>query len=164
MREQRTAVLADDEILQLARWGAAIEAHYGQPMDIEWAKDGGTGEIHDHQAVTISGAEGSEGKVYEGELEFETEELKPEDLPKTHTKVFLNVASPEIALRNWRLPADGIGLARVEFIITNAIQIHPLALVRFDELKDATSRRKIRDLTRGYDDKSEYFVEQLALD
>ena len=57
---------------------------------------------------------------------------------------------------------DGIGLARIEFIINNAIQIHPLALVRFGELKDARARRKIGQMTSGYDDKSVYFVERLA--
>jgi pyruvate,water dikinase len=74
----------------------------------------------------------------------------------------MNIASPGAALRWWRLPAKGIGLARMEFIINNAIKIHPLALTRFDQLEDREARREIERLTRGYDDKTEYFVEHLA--
>jgi len=74
----------------------------------------------------------------------------------------MNIASPAAAFRWWRLPCEGIGLARMEFIINNIIKIHPMALVRFDTLKDRKAKKKIADLTRGYKNKTEYFVDQLA--
>jgi pyruvate,water dikinase len=74
----------------------------------------------------------------------------------------LNLANPDAALRWWRLPADGVGLARMEFIINNMIRIHPMALVHFDRLEDRTARREIERLTRGRRDKTSYFVESLT--
>lgn len=74
----------------------------------------------------------------------------------------MNIASPAAAFRWWRLPCDGIGLARMEFIINNLIKIHPLALIHFDEMKDKEARKQIQDITIGYSDKTEYFVDQLA--
>ena len=74
----------------------------------------------------------------------------------------LNIASPGGAFRWWKLPSDGIGLARIEFIIANRIQIHPMALVHFDELEDREVRRKIENLTHTYKNKPDYFVDELA--
>ena len=275
---RRRFVLTDDEVVRLARWAAAIEDHYGQPMDIEWAKDGLTGELFivqarpetvqsqrrtgalrtyhlrergeelarglaigdaigagrvvklesaaeidrfetgavlvtgmtdpdwvpimkkaaaivtdhggrtshaaivsrelglpaivgtgdatrrldDDRAVTVSCFEGDEGVVYKGELAFEVSEVDLARVPETRTKVMVNVAQPAAAFSWWRLPTDGVGLARMEFIVGNDIQAHPLALVRFDQLGDADAKRRIEELTRGYDDKSEYFVDRLA--
>jgi len=277
-KEREAFVLADDEVLQLARWACAIEAHYGQPMDIEWAKDGDTGELFVVQArpetvqsrvaagrlrtyrlqktgrklvtglaiglsiaagkvcrlsgpdqidkfeagavlvtgntdpdwvpimkrasaivtdrggrtshaaivsrelgltavvgtgdasqvlkdgaqVTVSCAEGDEGHVYEGRAEFDVEEVDVGEIPQTRTRVMLNQAEPSSAFRWWRLPADGVGLARMEFIVGNLIRIHPMALVRFDGLEDRKARKEIERLTRGYADKTEYFVDTLA--
>ena len=274
-RERASFVLADEEILQLARWAAAIERHYGRPMDIEWAKDADTGELaivqarpetvqsrrsptslrtwrltekgtpllsgasvgeaiiagpvclirdaadigrfrdgsvlvteatdpdwvpimkraaaivtdhggatshaaiisrelglpavvgtgrgtdvlRDRQEVTVSCAEGDEGHVYEGCLAFETAEVDLGGLPETRTAMMVNIASPAAAFRWWRLPTRGIGLARMEFIISSLIKIHPMALVRFDAVEDRDARRKIEALTRGYADKADYFVE-----
>lgn len=271
-------VLEDDEILQLARWACAIERHYGKPMDMEWAKDGESGELYivqarpetvesqkeaaslktyrlqgrgerlavglaigqaiaagkvailrdpnemedfpedgvlvtemtdpdwgpvmkraaaiitdhggrtshaaivsrelglpavvgtgnatkvlkDGQEVTVSCAEGDEGYVYEGILEFEEQEVDLEGLEESPVRIMMNIANPGAAFRWWRLPAKGIGLARMEFIINNAIKIHPLALSRFDQLEDKKTRRKIEQLTAGYEDKPEYFVDKLA--
>src|SRR5690606_4281043 len=276
--ERSSFVLNDDEILQLARWAAAIEAHYGLPMDMEWAKDGETGELfivqarpetvqsrkeagtlkaytlkgegkklctglsigdsiaagkvlklespdeidrfepnavlvtgmtdpdwvpimkkaaaivtdhggrtshaaivsrelgltaivgtgnatevlRDGQEVTVSCAEGDEGFVYDGRLPFEEKEIELGQVPKTATKIMVNLANPAAAFRWWRLPTDGVGLARMEFIIGNIIQIHPMALVRFDQLEDQDARRRIEQLTRAYPDKCAYFVEMLA--
>lgn len=276
--ERSSYVLNDREILTLARWAAAIEAHYGTPMDVEWAKDGLTGELfivqarpetvharressqlcsyriigHDstlvtglaigegiaagevcnlesaadidrfrdgsvlvttvtdpdwepimkraaaivtdrggrtsHAAivsrelgvpaivgagqatrvltsgrkVTVSCAEGAEGRVYDGILEYEEREIDLGAVPKTRTQVMLNVANPAASLRWWRLPADGIGLARIEFVVANQVQVHPMALVHFDRLTDADARRRIDELTRDYPDRTEYFVERLA--
>ena len=276
--ERASFVLADAEILQLARWACAIEAHYGMAMDMEWAKDGeagdlyivqarpetvqsrkqgpnfrtyrmtrkgrqlvaglsigdaivtgevslipgadriadfrdgavlvtattdpdwvpimkraaaivtdhggrtshaaivsrelglpavvGTGDatrlLHDQQAVTVSCAEGDQGFVYEGIGEFEVDELSLDDIPETRTQVMLNLANPAAAFRWWRLPADGVGLARMEFVVNNQIKVHPMALVRYDSLRDEDAKRRIGELTEGYADKTEYFVDRLA--
>jgi len=278
-RRQRDAcVLDDDEILTLARWARDIEMHYEKPMDMEWAKDGKTGElfvvqarpetIHvrrdagalrsyrlkakgpllcsglsigaaiaagpvcrlrnagdigkfkdggvlvtgmtdpdwvpimkraaaivtdhggrtshaaivsrelglpavvgtgnatevlaDGQLVTVSCAEGDEGFVYSGIADFETHEIAIEDIPSTRTAIMLNLANPAAALRWWRLPADGVGLARMEFIIGHLIKIHPMALVAPDRVVDPEARRRIAELTRNWDDKAQYFVDTLA--
>jgi pyruvate, water dikinase len=277
-RERESFVLDDDEILELGRWAAVVEQHYGRAMDMEWAKDGedgnlymvqarpetvqstrqaallksyrlkqtgrrlltgaaigeavaagkacviksadeidrfkegsilvtemtdpdwvpimrkaagiitdhggttshaaivsrelgvpaivgtghGTEELQDGQEITLSCAEGDQGYVYEGILEFEEKELKLEDIPKTRTPILINMASPAAAFRWWRLPAKGVGLARMEFIISNIIKVHPMALVRFEQVKDREARREIEQLTRGFKDKAEYFVDNLA--
>mgnify|MGYP006284256155 CR=1 FL=1 len=276
--ERRGLVLEDDEILQLARWAATIEDHYGKPMDIEWAKDGPSGELYivqarpetvqsqkaagrlkkyrlkedgrrlvsglaigqaiaagkvnvvlsaeqiedfepgsvlvtemtdpdwvpimkqaagivtdyggrtshaaivsrelgiaavvgcgdatetlsDGQEVTLSCAEGDKGQVYEGFLDFEDEEIDLETIPEIKTRIMMNIASPPAAFRWWRLPCKGIGLARMEYVINNVIQVHPMALVHFEDLEDEEARERIRELTRGYDDKGDYFVDHLA--
>jgi pyruvate,water dikinase len=278
-REERAAlVLSDEDILQLARWAVTIEAHYGRPMDMEWAKDGVTGELfivqarpetiaarreagtlktyaikakgsrllsglsigdavatgtvcrlddpsrserfpddailvtgmtdpdwvpimaraaaivtdhggrtshaaivsrelglpavvgardatrvlRDGQAVTVSCAEGAEGVVYDGIAEVEVKDASLEALPSTRTKVMLNLGNPAAALRWWRLPSDGVGLARMEFIINNIIKIHPMALVHFDRLEDRVTRREIERLVGRAGDKARYFVDALA--
>jgi len=277
-KERRAFVLGDDDILKLARWTCRLEDHYGRPMDIEWAKDGETGElfivqarpetvqsqkeagmlktyslkekgerlltglsigdaiaagkvclikspdqigqfekdavlvtemtdpdwvpimknaagiITDHggrtchaaivsrelgipaivgtgeatdvlktgQEVTLSCAEGDEGYVYKGILRYEEQEVNLEAIPRTRTRIMMNIASPAAAFRWWRLPCEGIGLARMEFIINNIIKIHPMALVRFGALKDKEAKKRIEALTRGYQDKTEYFVDHLA--
>ncbi|OGL01485.1 MAG: phosphoenolpyruvate synthase [Candidatus Rokubacteria bacterium RIFCSPHIGHO2_02_FULL_73_26] len=277
-RERAAWVLDEAAILQLARWAVAIEAHYGRPMDMEWARDGATGEIfivqarpetvearrqaaafqtyrltrkgkrllsglaigdavamgaacvlrdaseidrfvddavlvtgmtdpdwvpimkraaaivtdhggrtshaaivsrelglpaivgtgratrvlRDGQVVTVSCAEGSEGFVYEGRADVEVRALELRDIPTTRTRVMLNLANPAAALRWWRLPADGVGLARMEFIINAHVKVHPMALVRFDRVRDRRARRRIEALTRGYRDKPRFFVDALA--
>jgi pyruvate,water dikinase len=272
-------VLENAEILQLARWAAAIERHYGRPMDMEWAKDGETGALHivqarpetvqalrgaatlrtyrlkdrrarplltgaavgdaiatgeacvirdtadiarfrdgailvtestdpdwvpvmkraagivtdhggptshaaivsrelgvpavvgtqratatlgDGQAITMSCAEGDQGQVFDGRLDFTVAELDLGELPRTRTRIMLNLANPAAALRWWRLPADGVGLARMEFIINAHIRIHPMALVHPDRVADPAQRREIAALTRGFADKPEFFVDRLA--
>ncbi len=122
----------------------------------------GTRTLKDGQEVTLSCAEGDEGYVYKGILDFEAKEIDLENLPETRTQIMLNVAEPSASFRWWRLPCRGVGLARMEFIINNIIKVHPMALVRFDELEDRKARRTIEDLTEGYADKPEYFVDILA--
>jgi pyruvate,water dikinase len=277
-KERSSFVLGDKEILQLARWACAIEVHYGQPMDMEWAKDGETGEIYVVQArpetvqsrkeagtlktyrlknkgrrlvtglavgdsiaagkvcrlespaqidrfeegavlvtgmtdpdwvpimkkasaivtdhggrtshaaivsrelgltalvgagdatgvlkngmeVTVSCAEGDAGHVYDGILDFEEQEMSLDNIPPTLTRIMLNLGNPSAAFRWWRLPSDGVGLARMEFIIGNMIKIHPMALVHYQNLKDKKARRRIAELTMGYEDKMQYFVDTLA--
>jgi pyruvate,water dikinase len=276
--ERAAFVLSDDEILLLARWAVIIEKHYGCPMDMEWARDGETGDIfivqarpetvqarreagvfrsysvekkgrtlakglaigdavvsgevcliesaadiskfidgailvtsttdpdwvpimkraaaivtdhggrtshaaivsrelglpaiigtgdatrvlHTGQQVTVSCAEGDDAFVYEGAAEFTEHRLDVKDLPKTTTAVMLNLANPGAAYRWWRLPADGVGLARMEFVISNAIRIHPMALLRFEALKDESAKAQIAELTAGYQSKPEYFLDRLS--
>lgn len=276
--EREHFVLTDAEVLQLARWGVAIENHYGRPMDVEWAKDGRSGDIYivqargetvhsrdrggvlrtftlkkrgnvltegraigsgvvsapicrietpdqidqfkpgailvtamtdpdwvpimrsaagivtdlggrtchaaivgrelgipaivgtenattvlpDGQQVTLSCAEGETGYVYDGVVEAETHELSLTDLPKTRTQILVNMAVPEGAFAWHALPVQGVGLTRIEFIFTNTIKVHPLALVHFDELKDVEAKEQIERITLGYADKKQYCVDKLA--
>ena len=277
-RERSRYVLSDREILDLARWAVTIETHYGCPMDMEWARDGITGDmfivqarpetvqsrrtaglvhtyqvtrkgptlvsgiaigdaavtgpvcliesakdldqfidgsilvtsttdpdwvpimkrakaivtdhggrtshaaivsrelglpaivgtgvatelLHTGQDVTVSCAEGDQGSVYEGTADIAEAEFSVTDLPKTQTKVMLNLANPAAAFRWWRLPSDGVGLARMEFVIANTIRVHPMALVEFDKISDPAVKDEISSITAGYADKTEYFVDQLS--
>ena len=276
--ERATYVLNDSEILELARQACTIEDHYGQPMDMEWARDGNTGTLYivqarpetvqsrakvgvlksyhvtshgptllkglsvgeavvsgtvclienardidqfidgailvtsttdpdwvpimkraaaiitDHggrtshaaivsrelglpavvgcgnateilhslQEVTLSCAEGEEGFVYAGTSAFTVQDLHYDTVPETRTKIMLNLANPSAAFRWWHLPTEGVGLARMEFVINNAIKVHPLALTRFDDLKDEAARIQIEAMTKGYANKADYFVDHLA--
>jgi len=121
-----------------------------------------TESLQDGQEITLSCAEGDQGHVYAGILDFEASEVNLEDIPDTRTQIMMNIASPAAAFRWWRMPAQGIGLARMEFIINNVIKIHPLALVNFDKLEDKEVKRTISEITAGYEDKTEYFVDRLA--
>ncbi len=121
-----------------------------------------TDVLQDDQEITISCAEGDEAYIYAGTLDYEVKELNLQDVPDTKTRVMMNIASPGAALRWWKLPAEGIGLARMEFIINNIVKIHPMALVRFDRLQDDEVKKRIRELTRGYSDLPQYFVDNLG--
>jgi pyruvate,water dikinase len=112
--------------------------------------------------VTVSCAKGDKGHVYAGKLEFETKDLNLEDIPETKTRIMLNIGTPQAAMRWWKLPCKGVGLARMEYLINNVIKIHPLALTRFDTVEDKDARDKIEKLTWEYEDKTAYFVELLA--
>ncbi|MBN3907758.1 MAG: phosphoenolpyruvate synthase [Nostoc sp. NMS1] len=114
------------------------------------------------QEVTISCAEGEEGKVYAGLLPFEVEEVPLENLPRTHTQILMNVGNPQEALSLSAIPNDGVGLARTEFIIANQIKIHPMALIHYELLKDEFVKAKITEITSLYEDKAQYFVDKLA--
>ena len=118
--------------------------------------------LHSEQDVTVSCAEGELGFVYEGFADYEAKELDLADIPETRTRVMLNLANPAAAFRWWRIPADGVGLARMEFVVSNHIKIHPMALVRYGTLTDENAKRQIAELTEGYQDKTEYFVDRLA--
>lgn len=277
-REQRAFVLDDEDILELGRWARIVESHYGRPMDMEWAKDGETGELFmlqarpetvqrsrqagpfriyhlkqkgkrllagaaigdaiatgrtcvirdaadierfrdgsilvtektdpdwvpimkraagiitdhggttshaaivsrelgvpaivgtgsatesldDDLAITLSCAEGDQGFVYEGTLDFTADEIDLGTLPDTKTAVMVNIASPAAAFQWWRLPAKGVGLARMEFIINDHIKIHPMALVHPERVSNPEALRQIREMTRGYDQPADYFVDTLA--
>jgi pyruvate, water dikinase len=118
--------------------------------------------LSDGQSVTVSCAEGDQGYVYEGLAQIDSEVLEMANLAETRTKIMLNLADPAAAFRWWRLPADGVGLVRMEFVISNHIKVHPMALVNYAELSDESARREIDRLTAGYDDITDYFVDTLA--
>jgi pyruvate, water dikinase len=122
----------------------------------------GSKAIQDGQTVTVSTAKGSVGEVYEGELRWTEKETDITAIPKTKTKVMLILAHPDEAFNHSKLPNDGVGLMRMEFIINNAIGIHPMALRHFDKIVDAAVKQKIENITAHYPDKSAYFIEKLA--
>ena len=95
-------------------------------------------------------------------MKFEVTEIDLSSIPKIDTQIMMNISSPAEARRWWHLPCQGVGLARMEFIIDNVIQIHPMALIHLDKVKDSEERQKIEQLTAGYKDKTEYFVDHLA--
>ena len=122
-----------------------------------------SGAIRDGEQITVSCCEGEMGHIYAGALPFEETEL---DFTNIHTpkatKAMLIVADPDKAFELSFYPNDGVGLMRMEFIINHAIQVHPMALVQFDQLKDAADKELIEQLTHHYPDKKQYFVEKLS--
>jgi len=114
------------------------------------------------QEITVSCAEGETGKVYKGLLAYEVQEIPLEKLPRTRTQIMMNVGNPEEAFGYSAIPNDGVGLARMEFIIANHIKAHPLALIHFDELEDELAKYKIAELTAEYADKPQFFIDKLA--
>ena len=121
-----------------------------------------TGSIATGEAITVSCAEGDQGKVYQGLLDFEIQETPLDNLPKTRTKIMMNVGNPEEAFKLASVPCDGVGLARLEFIIANHIKAHPLALMHWNDLQDAQAKFEIGKLTANYDNKADFFVDKLA--
>jgi pyruvate,water dikinase len=114
------------------------------------------------QKVTVSCAQGEVGRVYDGALKFTREVLDLGNLPRPQTHVMMNVGNPDQAFALSFLPNDGVGLAREEFIISSAIQVHPLALLHFDALPEGPARDRIAELTVGFRDRPAYFVQRLA--
>jgi pyruvate,water dikinase len=121
-----------------------------------------TQKLQTGQIVTVSCAEGEEGHVYDGRLEWRENTVSLHKLPQTRTKPMLILADPGKALALARYPNQGVGLLRMEFIISNSIRIHPMALVKFNELPDNQEKKAIAAITSGYRSKQEYFVETLA--
>lgn len=121
-----------------------------------------TDTLTTNQPITLSCAEGEKGVIYDGLLPFEETEVNMEKVPKTKTRILMNIASPEAAFHWWRLPSNGIGLARMEFIISDVIKIHPMALAYFERLKNKKIKQTIARLTKGFSDKTQYFVHHLA--
>jgi pyruvate,water dikinase len=114
------------------------------------------------QTVTVSCAEGDEGRVYEGEIPFEREVIDPATLPKPRVPVMLNVGNPEQAFAAGQLPSAGVGLARLEFVINSWIGIHPMALLHPERISDAAVLNAIRARTRDAPSPREFFVDRLA--
>jgi pyruvate,water dikinase len=112
--------------------------------------------------VTVSCADGETGKVYKGALAFEREVTQLDTLARPRTRMMMNVGNPEVAFKAAMIPNDGVGLARLEFIITEYIGIHPMALAHLDRVSDAGVRKKIRETTAEFDSPAEFFVARLA--
>jgi pyruvate,water dikinase len=122
-----------------------------------------TNKIKDGEMITVSCSEGKTGFVYPGKLNFKIEDIDFSNVKKPETtEVMLIVGDPDKAFELSFYPNDGVGLMRIEFIITHSVQIHPMALVKFNELKDAAVKQKIDELTHQYPDKEKYFVEKLS--
>lgn len=118
-------------------------------------------KIKDGDMVTVSCAQGETGLVYQGKLHFEHQRLDVQELPKLPVKVMMNVGHPERAFLFQSLPNSGVGLARLEFLISNTIGIHPRALLELDRLKDDTVQLKIKQKIASYTSPREYYVERL---
>lgn len=139
---------------------AIISRELGIPCVVGTEK--ATEVIKDKQDITVDCSQGEEGFIYQGQLKFEVEELDIGSLPKTKTKIMMNIADPLQAFKESFIPNDGVGLAREEFIINSEIKIHPLALLRFSKIKDEKIKAKINSLTNGYDNKEDFFINRLA--
>jgi pyruvate,water dikinase len=139
---------------------AIVSRELGVPCIV--GTENGTGTLRLGQPVTVCCAEGEVGTVYEGALKFTRHSIDVEHLPRPYTKIMLNVGNPDQAFSLSFLPNDGVGLAREEFIISSAIQVHPLALVQFDALPPGPDKDAIARLTRNYPHKPDYFVDRLA--
>jgi pyruvate,water dikinase len=139
---------------------AIVSRELGVPAIV--GTEHGTEALKDGQMVTVSCAEGDTGFVYDGELPFEVQHTDLKTLAKPRTKVMMNLANPEEAFALSFIPNDGVGLARMEFIISTYIKIHPLALINFAQLADAAAKAEIEKLTAGYTDKPQFFVDKLA--
>ncbi|MEX5744609.1 phosphoenolpyruvate synthase [Massilia sp. X63] len=121
-----------------------------------------TTTIRTGDLVTLSCAEGSVGHVYAGSLPFHRTSTDLASLPMPRTRMMLNIGNPDIAFRTRFLPNDGVGLARMEFIIAEHIRIHPMALVHPEQVRDAGERAEIARLTRGHASPADYFVRELS--
>jgi pyruvate,water dikinase len=121
-----------------------------------------TALLQSGEQVTVSCAEGDIGRVYDGQIPFEIERADLEDLPQPQTRMMINLGNPELAFKTSFLPNDGVGLARMEFIVNEAIKMHPMALVHPERIEDAEERRQIETLTRLHHRPTDFFVERLS--
>jgi len=121
-----------------------------------------TTAIKDGATITLSCAQGKTGYVYEGKIPFKEEEIDFSNIRMPHTEVKMILADPENAFQLSFYPNDGVGLLRMEFIITHSVKVHPMALVKFNELKNARLIRQINKITQGYENKQDYFIDQLS--
>ncbi len=112
--------------------------------------------------ITISCADGDNAVVYQGTLPYHVEKVSLKDLERPRTKIMMNLGNPEKAFSLSRIPNDGVGLARMEFVINSYIKIHPMALIHPEKVENKSEVAEIERLTFGYGDKTEYFVEKLS--
>jgi pyruvate,water dikinase len=124
--------------------------------------DNATTALSSGQKVTVSCAEGDVGRIYKGEVPFDVQRVNLEGLRQPATRIMINLGNPELAFKTSFLPNDGIGLARMEFIISESIKVHPMALVHPETIQDAGERAQIERLCRGYERPADFFIERLA--
>lgn len=139
---------------------AIVSRELGVPCIV--GTENGTEALKGVKEATVSCAEGEVGCVYEGILKYEVQRINAKNLERPKTKIMMNVGNPEIAFQLAAIPNDGVGLARLEFIINQHISIHPMALIQFDRVTDEETRRKILDLAYGYPNLPDFFVDKLA--
>jgi pyruvate,water dikinase len=118
--------------------------------------------LNDGIEVTVSCCEGEEGRVYEGEVPFEVDEIDLKGIEKPKTKLFMNIANPEQAFSLAKLPNEGVGLARMEFIINHSVKAHPMALVALQKSQKVEEEETIRALFRAYKDPKDFFISKLC--
>jgi len=121
-----------------------------------------TESLHTGDEVTVSCAEGATGHVYAGAVAYTKTQTDIADMARPRTELMLNLGNPDLAFQTALLPSDGVGLARMEFIVAEHIRVHPMALVHPEKISDAKVRKQIERLTKGYDSPADYFVRQLA--
>jgi pyruvate,water dikinase len=121
-----------------------------------------TSAIKEGQLLTVNCAEGDQGVVYEGALDWQVEETLVDELPRPRTKIMVNLGNPELAFQTSFIPNDGVGLARMEFIIAEYIKAHPMALLYPQRVSDTHQREALQDLTQAYISPSDYFVQRLS--
>jgi len=139
---------------------AIVSRELGIPAVV--GASGATEALESGEMVTVSCSEGDTGRVYRGEIPFRVERMDVGDLPRPATRIMLNLGNPELAFKTSRLPSDGVGLARMEFIINDSIQAHPMALLHPERVEDAEERRQIEALTRHHERPEDFFVERLS--
>ncbi len=140
---------------------AIVSRELGIPAIV--GTEDGSKKIGQGKMITVSCSEGDVGKVYAGKLPFSVKRTDVSKMPKPkRTKVKMIFGTPEMAFRTSQIPNEGVGLAREEFIINSYIQIHPMALVKYRQLKDKQAKKKIDELTRGYKNKKKYYIDKLS--
>lgn len=139
---------------------AIVSREFGIPAVV--GTEHGTRTLKQGQEITLSCVQGDNGIVYEGKLPYQTKQIDVTELPTPPVDILINIGSPDSAFRWWQLPVQGIGLARMEFIIANIIKIHPMALLHIEQVEDKDARKEIEHLTRHYERRSDYFVDHLA--
>jgi pyruvate,water dikinase len=139
---------------------AIISRELGVPAVV--GCENATTAIKSNSHVTVSCAEGDVGKVYSGMLDFDIKSTDLSGLQRPKTKIMLNIGNPELAFKTSFLPNDGVGLARMEFIITEYIKAHPMALIHPEQVQDAGERDQLDQLTRNYASAEDYFIQKLS--
>jgi pyruvate,water dikinase len=139
---------------------AIVSRELGIPAIV--GTNNGTTAIKNGEMVTIDCSEGATGTVYKGKLKFDIKKIALTHIPKPKVDIMVNIADPDSAFQTSFLPVAGVGLARMEFIITNSIKIHPMALLRPELVTDKKTKSKIKNLTASYKNKANFFVEKLA--
>lgn len=139
---------------------AIVSRELGIPAVV--GTENATTQIKNDEMITVSCAEGDIGKVYRGEIPFEVKKTDLSTLPRPATKVMINLGNPELAFKTSFLPNDGIGLARMEFIINEYIRIHPMALLHPEKIKDNRVKTEIERITRDYKQPADFFIERLS--